>query len=87
MNNYLNYMEILVEEMYDEMLPTMTCCTCRRCRDDTIAYALNHIPPRYVVSGSGGLYARASTLQRQYRTDIISALQQAISVISQHPRH
>lgn len=87
MGNYRNYMEIMVEEIYDEIKPEMTCCTCSRCRDDTIAFALNHLPTRYVVTDSGELFARANALQRQYRTDIIAILQQAADIIAQHPRH
>lgn len=87
MSSYKNCMESMVEEMYDELKPTLNCCTCQRCRDDTVAYALNHLPCRYVVSDSGSLFARANALERQYRTDIIAALQQAADVVAQYPRH
>jgi competence protein ComFB len=62
-------------------------CWCERCRNDVLALALNSLPPVYVVSEEGKIYASTAALRQQYRADITVALIQAISKVQAHPRH
>lgn len=62
-------------------------CFCERCQRDILALTLNALPPRYVVTEEGGVYARTAELRQQYRTDITIALIQAINKVYENPRH
>lgn len=62
-------------------------CFCEYCQQDIMALALNSLPPHYVVTEEGGVYARTAQLRQQYRTDITVALIRAIKKVQLHPRH
>jgi competence protein ComFB len=62
-------------------------CQCSRCRLDILAYALNHLPPKYIVTSKGETYTRISELASQFETDVIVALSKAIRHVSKNPRH
>lgn len=87
MRPYRNVMEILVEQQLDAMAPTLHCCMCPVCRNDMIAYALNQLPPHYVVSDQGELYLKAMALDSQPATDLITAITLAVRIVSSNPRH
>ncbi|MBD5160698.1 MAG: late competence development ComFB family protein [Oscillibacter sp.] len=87
MKMYQNMMETMVEDTLDIVLPELDCCTCEFCRNDMVAYALNHLPPRYVVTQSGSVISKADTMRIQHMTDIRTALVQAAQVVKEHPRH
>lgn len=87
MANYQNYMETVVEELFDEFRDNLGCCTCPQCRDDIIAYALNQLPAKYVVSAPGAAFAKLDSLQKQYRADVVTAISHAAVIIAQSPRH
>ena len=85
----LNYMEeaakkaleeLLIEPRYLELNFT------EKNKMDVLAFALNHLPPRYVVSEKGHLYTRVDELKQQFRTDIIVELSKAISIVQANPR-
>ncbi|HZJ58087.1 MAG TPA: late competence development ComFB family protein [Clostridia bacterium] len=82
-----NYVEELVTNMLDELSVRGDFCTCRRCRLDMIAYALNRIPAKYVVTQTGEVYTKISHLEQQLEVDITVALTQAIETVSKNPRH
>jgi len=84
---YKNIMEDLVEEKYDKMQSTLSFCTCPQCRADAIAYALNQLPPKYVVTPKGEIYSKTYALSVQHDADITSALAAAVTQIAEHPRH
>ena len=87
MKKYENMMEPVVEEVLERMLPDLKCCTCELCQNDIIAWALNHLPPKYVAPRAGGVISKADTLRIQHLTDVRTALVQAVNVVSEHPRH
>ncbi len=53
---------------------------------DIMAYALNHLPPRYVVTEKGHLYTRVDELKQQFKTDIVVELSKAIKHVKANPR-
>ncbi len=53
---------------------------------DVMAYALNRLPAKYVVSDRGHLYTRVQELRQQFKTDIVVELTKAIQHVSAHPR-
>ena len=53
---------------------TLDCCTCEHCRNDIIAYALNLLPQKYVVSDKGAVYSKITMVGAQHSSDIMAAL-------------
>lgn len=82
-----NIMENIVADKLDDALIGYDCCKCESCKMDMMAYALNHIQPKYVVSHMGSLYAKLQTTPLQYSTDLLTVISKAIKIISEHPRH
>ena len=87
MKKYENMMESIVEEEWQVMAPGLDCCTCEDCRNDMIAWALNQLPPKYVVTQAGGAISKADTLRIQHLTDVRTALLQAAQMVNENPRH
>jgi len=83
-----NYMESAVRNTLKEMLEKRSStCRCSRCRLDIIAYALNHLPPKYVVTEKGHTYTRTAEMAQQFSTDLIVAVSKAIKHVNKNPRH
>lgn len=60
-------------------------CSCKNCRLETLCYALNHIQPRYVVSGRG-VSNTYPTLSNQIKTDIDVAIIEGMRVTNSAKR-
>ncbi|HCA71389.1 MAG TPA: competence protein ComFB [Ruminococcaceae bacterium] len=84
---YKNIMEDMVEEIYEKNKENLACCDCPRCHCDIIAYALNHLPPHYVVSQAGALYAKTYLMNKQHEMDITAALAKGSLLVKNHPHH
>jgi competence protein ComFB len=82
-----NIMEAAVIRKYDEMIKEMDCCKCDMCRLDVLAFALNELPHKYVVTDKGELFAKASDLSHQFDANIITALTKAFNLVKDKPRH
>ncbi len=87
MSLYHNAMEDLVEELYEEMHDGFDCCDCEQCRADIVAYTLNQLPAKYVVTKAGGAISKADSLRFQHITDIRAAMIRAVQIIKNSPRH
>lgn len=87
MPSYKNLMESVVENLYDEIEDTLDCCHCERCRNDVISYALNQLPPKYVISLEGELFSKLQSISSQHSTDILSALATGARLVKERPRH
>jgi competence protein ComFB len=84
----VNYMEDIVRARMPEVLKSIPdVCKCPRCDLDRLAYALNNLPPKYVVTTKGKLYAKLNTLEGQFETDIIRIIMDAAIRVDQTPRH
>lgn len=83
-----NYMEEAVDSALEEILARKDdVCKCERCKLDIKALALNHLPPRYVVTDLGYAYTKANELAAQFKADIAVAITNALKVIKKNPRH
>ena len=85
----VNFMEEAVKRGLDELMeePSYRSLSLDgKTRMDVLAYALNRLPPRYVVTEKGSLYTRAEELRQQFKTDIVVELSKAIKHVSTHPR-
>lgn len=84
----VNYMEILVEEELDILLKEIDdVCKCQKCRYDMMVWALNRIPPRYVVTDKGRLYTKLKEQEMQFKADVIRELTRAIIKVSKNVQH
>lgn len=85
---YRNYMEQVVAEKLNELLEGRTdICTCAQCKTEMIAYALNHLPPKYVSSSKGEVFNKIEGMDPQHVADISKILVNAVKVVSANPRH
>lgn len=74
-----------VDKLYEDLLnlktPWLT-CACDNCRMDTVSYVLNHIPPKYVVSGRGAAHSTELLNDGQVKADIESIALQGCRIVS-----
>lgn len=84
---FKNAMENLVLQRLDDMIDKLECCKCEQCRMDIAAYALNHLPPKYVATKQGELFMKVDALTLQHSADVTAAIVAAAALIRDHPRH
>lgn len=83
-----NYMEILMWQQLDDVLNAhLGICRCEKCRYDIAALAMNFLPPRYVVTDKGQMYTRIKALEQQFTVDIVTAITNAVTIVSHAPHH
>ena len=83
-----NYMEDFVLQKLDGVLKLYPdCCDCPQCRRDIAILALNHLPPKYVSTDKGGIFARVEQMSINYDIEILEQIAKAIEIVSEHPRH
>lgn len=83
-----NYMEVMVFEVLEHLLSNDTdVCSCKRCKLDMAAKALNSLPPKYVVSQHGEVYTKTNVLHQQAKTDVLAKVAQAIEHVKKNPKH
>ena len=84
-----NFMEDAVKNVLEEMIknePYRSLGFDEKNKMDIMAYALNRLPPKYVVTQKGHLFTRVNELRQQFNTDIVVELSKAIEHIKTHPR-
>lgn len=82
-----NFMEDAVTYKTNDILKTMDICKCEKCKLDIVAIALNDLPPKYVVSQMGELFAKVNELTQQFEVDIESAIVKAATQVANNPKH
>lgn len=85
--NYINVMQILVEEKADEYMKMFGICCCDKCRVDVRAYALNHLPPKYVVLSENERVPRLTVYESRFASDVTAQLIQACKKVMLTPHH
>lgn len=80
-------MEDYVEQALDQVIDSLDCCKCERCREDIISYALNRLTPRYVSTERGKTFVKVNTMSSQFEIDILAAIYEGVAVVKKHPRH
>jgi len=83
-----NYLEDMVESILTELLNSKhNICKCTLCRNDMMAYALNRLPPKYVVSERGVLHSEIDIVRdAQLLVDVINFVNEAIDTVSSRVR-
>ncbi len=83
-----NMVEPLVWDTLKKVLDSKPeACRCEKCQADMAAYALNKLPPKYVVSRKGEILARAVSLDNKYYIAVLVAVTEAVEIVSRKPRH
>jgi competence protein ComFB len=85
----VNFMEEAVKRAFEELLQEPVYQSLNlpeNTKLDIIAYSLNHLPPRYVVTEKGRIFSRIDELKHQFKADIIIELSKAIQHILANPR-
>lgn len=83
-----NVMEDLVEDALNHQRDHLNiACSCDICRCDMMAISLNMLSPKYVVKEQGEKYAKASMLDRDSLTNVLTAVTKASDIVSKNPSH
>jgi competence protein ComFB len=83
-----NMLEEHVSEAYGQIVGHFPdFCGCDACRLDVLVYALNRLPPRYVVSLEGKVVTDLNLDKDQNRAAIEVALMDGIRKVGLAPRH
>jgi competence protein ComFB len=83
-----NYMEEVVQDELEVLLSERpNVCKCQKCRCDMMLYALNRLPPRYVLSDRGRVFTRLKEQEIQFKADVIKEVSKAIDTVSRNPQH
>ena len=86
--DFRNYTEDAVLHLMDEVLKNYPgCCKCEQCRMDIAILALNHLPPRYISTQKGNLYAKIEEMSIEYKIKVIGEIAKAVEIVSRNPRH
>jgi competence protein ComFB len=84
---FVNVAEEIVRSKVTPTMQDFGMCTCERCTNDVVALALNKLPPKYVVTMKGRLYARINACLPQYQTDMLTAITDACNTVRNNSRH
>ena len=80
-------MEDVVFSLLDALINEKDACNCERCRYDIAAIALNNLPPKYVVTESGEVFAKTQLLNQQFKTNAVVEILKAIEIVRNNPHH
>jgi len=84
---FVNVAEEIVRSKVPPIMRDYDMCTCERCTNDVVALTLNRIPPKYVVTMKGKLYARINACLPQYQTDMLAAITDSCTTVKNNSRH
>ncbi len=85
--NYVNVMQVLVEEKAEKYMEMFGICRCGMCKADVKAYALNHLKPKYVVMGQREMIPKLTFYETQNSSDITAEIIKACKVVMSRPHH
>jgi len=83
-----NYSEVVVKKVLDDYIANNNIqCKCERCLADIMAYALNHLPPRYFVSHKGEVLTSFESQTLPDRTRVLAEVVYASVIVAANPSH
>jgi len=83
-----NYMEDIVKNTLDSLLfDQKDICKCEKCKLDMMSWALNRLPPKYIVTDKGRMWTKIKEQEIQFRADVVRELTKAITYVSKNPQH
>lgn len=83
-----NQTEIYVLQHLDSVLEKYPdCCTCDHCKQDIAIIALNHLPPRYVSTEKGCVFAKLDAMSLEAKIEIVEEIAKAVEIVKKNPHH
>jgi competence protein ComFB len=83
-----NYMEDVVQDELEQLLSERdNICKCNKCKFDMMVWALNRLPPKYVITDRGRFYTKLKEQEIQFKADVVKELTKAIDFVAKHPHH
>lgn len=79
-----NYMEILVDEIFDEISRNYKICINETCIDDIKSVALNNLQPQYFTSDISESEKKAFLLDKQRRIAVMASIISAEKIVCKH---
>lgn len=76
-----NYMEVLVDEIFNEVKERYNICNNKNCENDIKATALNNLPPAYFLSSASEGEKKAFLLNRQRKITVLTKITEAVDII------
>lgn len=85
--NYVNVMQILVEEKAPRYIQMFGLCPCRRCEMDVKALTLSNLIPKYVVMHKDEMIPMLTIYEGRYASTIFAQLTRACKLVMDRPHH
>lgn len=85
--NYVNVMQILVEEKAPRYIQMFGLCPCRRCEMDVKALTLSNLVPKYVVMHKNEMVPMLTIYEGRYSSTIFAQLTRACKLVMDRPHH
>lgn len=82
-----NFMEDIVFSVLSRNIQKFDVCQCETCYNDIAAIVLNRLPPKYVATPKGELFAKVNAWEQQFEIDVLTAVAQAVEIVHNHSRH
>lgn len=76
-----NYMELLVDEIYNEVKSLYGNCNIDNCIHDIKSMALNNLPPAYFKYDESEAIKKAFLLERQRRITVLAKVAEAADLV------
>ncbi len=86
-SEFVNVMQILVEEKIEKYVKMFKLCQCPRCMSDVEALALSRLPAQYVVLSSKNKVPLLSVYRSKYDSQVTTQIIYACKEVMQDPRH
>lgn len=81
-----NYMEILVDEIFQEVNIKYKVCDNKKCINDIKSVALNNLEPKYFTSAGSEGEKKAFLLDKQRRISVVASIIEAKKIICKNCR-
>lgn len=83
-----NYMEDVVRDVLEILLKERAgICKCQQCKKDMMAFALNRLPPKYIVSERGFTHSFIEEINNvDWKADVVTVVNLGIDLISKRKR-
>lgn len=83
----INIMKEIVSNEAQKLIKETELSCNEDCINDIKAIALNSLPPKYVNTTKGQLFARIDALLSQHQVDVQVAVLKAIDIVKKNPRN
>lgn len=84
---FINVMEYIVSIQAKEYMKKFDTCLCSRCRADIIAYALTHLPAKYIVINLEERIPLLRFYEKKYDSQVRVELIKACMIVKENPHH